>query len=83
MLHMPLLRLQSSEDEFTMSGEIEPVCEALRRRRRCTFTEVAHLVPSGPCAGPSRQERPFRAPTALSRQIGVAQKYTMIYYNIL
>ena len=44
---MPLLRLQSSERKFTMSREIEPVRRSFRRRRSCTFTEVARWVPSG------------------------------------
>ena len=41
------LRLQSSEWKFTTSREIEPVRRSFRRRRSCTFTEVARLVPSG------------------------------------
>ena len=44
---MPPLRLQSSEGKFTTSREIEPVRMSFRRRRSCTFTEVARLVPSG------------------------------------
>ena len=46
-LNIPLLRLQSSEGKFTMSREIEPVRRSFRRHGSCTFTEVAHLVPSG------------------------------------
>ena len=42
-----LLRLQSSEGKFTTSREIEPVRRSFRRRRSCTFTEAARLVPSG------------------------------------
>ena len=45
--NMPLLRLQSSEGKFTTSREIEPVRRSFRRRRSCTLTEVARLVPSG------------------------------------
>ena len=44
---VPLLRLQSSEGKFTTSLEIEPVRRSLCRRRSCTFTDAARLVPSG------------------------------------
>ena len=45
--NMPLLRLQRTEGECTMSREIEPVRRSLCRHGSCMFTEVAHLVPSG------------------------------------
>ena len=47
LANMPLLHLQSSEGEFTTSREIEPIRRVFCRRRSCTFTEVARLVPSG------------------------------------
>ena len=37
-----------SEGKFTMSREIDPLRRSFRRRRSCTFTAVARLVPSGP-----------------------------------
>ena len=46
-VNMPLLRLQSSEENFTMSCDIEPVRRSFCRHGSCTFTEVARLVPSG------------------------------------
>ena len=45
-VNVPLLRLQSSEDQFAMSREIEPVRRSFCRRRSCTSTEVARLEPS-------------------------------------
>ena len=46
-MNRPLLRLQSSEGEFTMSRKIEPVRRSFCRHGSCTFTELARLVPSG------------------------------------
>ena len=43
---IPLPRLQSSEGKYTTSREIETVHRSFRRRRSCTVTEVARLVPS-------------------------------------
>ena len=46
-VYMPLLLLQSSVGNFTTSDGTKPVRRSLRRRRSCSFTEVARLVPSG------------------------------------
>ena len=40
-------RATSANMKFTMKREIEPVRRSFRRRRRCTLTAVARLVPSG------------------------------------
>ena len=42
--------------EFTMSREIEPVRRSFCRHGNCTFTEVAHLVPSGLARSPGFPE---------------------------
>ena len=57
-VNTPLLRLQSSEGNFTRSREIEPVRRSLCRHRSRRFTEVARLVPSGK-AKPLRASQSF------------------------
>ena len=46
-VNMTLLRLQNSEEQITMSCDIEPVRRSFCRHGSCTFTEVTRLVPSG------------------------------------
>ena len=46
-VNVQLLRLRSSKGKFIMFREIEPVRRSFRRRRSCTFTEVALWLPWG------------------------------------
>ena len=44
---VPVVCLQSSEGRLTTYRKGKPIQGSLRRRRSCTFIDVAHLAPSG------------------------------------